>query len=136
MDETRESRGRAMKYHNRELVVQARAWGRQRSEKLAAGIRGSISLDLVIPDYAGNQMFNTLGNIAANSRAGLLFIDFESGRTLQRTGRAAIDWDAGRAAPLAGAERVLDFELDEGIDNPHGFPLRYEFHEYSHFNPS
>jgi predicted pyridoxine 5'-phosphate oxidase superfamily flavin-nucleotide-binding protein len=91
---------------------------------------------LAIPDYSGNNMFNTLGNIVANPRAGLLFIDFDGGRTLQLSGRAAIDWDPARAATLAGAERILDFELDEAIDNPHGFPLRYEFHDYSHFNPS
>ena len=91
---------------------------------------------LAIPDYSGNNMFNTLGNIAVNPHVGLLFIGFDSGRTLQLTGRAAIDWDAARATTLAGAERILDFELDEAVDNPHGFPLRYEFHEYSHFNPS
>lgn len=91
---------------------------------------------LAIPDYSGNNMFNTLGNIAANPRAGLLFIGFESGRTLQLTGRATIDWDPARAAALAGAARVVDFELGEAVDNPRGFALRYEFHEYSHFNPS
>jgi predicted pyridoxine 5'-phosphate oxidase superfamily flavin-nucleotide-binding protein len=91
---------------------------------------------LAIPDYSGNRMFNTLGNIVANPHAGLLFIDFDGGRTLQLSGRAAIDWDPARAATLAGAERILDFELDEAIDSPHGFPLRYEFHDYSHFNPS
>jgi predicted pyridoxine 5'-phosphate oxidase superfamily flavin-nucleotide-binding protein len=91
---------------------------------------------LAIPDYSGNNMFNTLGNIVANPRVGMLFIGFESGRTLQLTGRAAIDWDSARAASLAGAERVVDFEIDEVLDNSHGFPLRYEFREYSHFNPS
>jgi predicted pyridoxine 5'-phosphate oxidase superfamily flavin-nucleotide-binding protein len=91
---------------------------------------------LSIPDYSGNNMFNTLGNIVANPRVGMLFIGFESGRTLQLTGRAAIDWDPARAATLPGAERIVDFEIDEVIDNPRGFPLRYEFREYSHFNPS
>jgi predicted pyridoxine 5'-phosphate oxidase superfamily flavin-nucleotide-binding protein len=91
---------------------------------------------LAIPDYSGNNMFNTLGNIAVNPHAGLLFIDFDNGRTLQLTGRATIDWDPERAATMAGTRRVVDFELDEAIDNPHGFPLRYEFHEYSHLNPS
>jgi predicted pyridoxine 5'-phosphate oxidase superfamily flavin-nucleotide-binding protein len=90
---------------------------------------------LAIPDYAGNRMFNTLGNIAANPRAGLLFVDFESGRTLQLTGLAAIDWHPARAAAIAGAERVVDFTLDEAIDNPHGFALRYTLHDYSEFNP-
>ena len=91
---------------------------------------------LAIPDYSGNNMFNTLGNIVANPHVGLLFIGFESGQTLQLTGRAAIDWNSNRAATLAGAARVVDFELAEAIDNPRGFALRYEFHEYSHFNPS
>jgi predicted pyridoxine 5'-phosphate oxidase superfamily flavin-nucleotide-binding protein len=90
---------------------------------------------LVIPDYAGNRMFNTLGNIASNPRAGLLFIDFESGRTLQLTGRAAIDWDPARTVSFAGAERVVDFTLDEVIDNPHGFAWRYTLRDYSEFNP-
>ncbi|MGA8058176.1 MAG: pyridoxamine 5'-phosphate oxidase family protein [Candidatus Binataceae bacterium] len=99
-------------------------------------VRVVDSRRLAIPDYSGNNMFNTLGNIVANPRVGLLFIGFESGRTLQLTGRAAIDWDSARASTLAGAARTVDFELDEMVDNPHGFPLRYEFHEYSHFNPS
>ncbi len=31
---------------------------------------------LLIPDYAGNCLFNTLGNISLNPKCGLLFIDF------------------------------------------------------------
>lgn len=34
---------------------------------------------LVWPDYSGNTMFNTLGNIAVDPRAGLLLINFENG---------------------------------------------------------
>ena len=34
------------------------------------------------PDYAGNNFFNTLGNIEANSAAGLLIPDWETGRVL------------------------------------------------------
>ena len=90
---------------------------------------------LAIPDYSGNNMFNTLGNIVANPRVGLLFIDFDSGRMLQLTGSARIDWNPARSSAIPGAERVVDFELNEAIDNPRGFALRYEFHEYSHFNP-
>ena len=49
---------------------------------------------IAFPDYNGNSMFNTLGNLTVNPHAGLLFIDFDSGRTLQLTGRASIDWNA------------------------------------------
>jgi predicted pyridoxine 5'-phosphate oxidase superfamily flavin-nucleotide-binding protein len=34
---------------------------------------------LIWPDYSGNGMFQTLGNLAIDPRAGLLFMDFESG---------------------------------------------------------
>ena len=44
------------------------------------------------PDYAGNNMFNSFGNLAIDPEAALLFLDFISGRTLQLTGAAAIEW--------------------------------------------
>jgi hypothetical protein len=40
-----------------------------------------------VPDYRGNFMFNTLGNIAAHPHAGLLFIDCDSGDLPQLAGR-------------------------------------------------
>lgn len=78
---------------------------------------------LVWPDYAGNTMFQTLGNIAVNPRAGLLFIDFQQRRTLQITGKAKIVWDAQRAADFAGAERLVEFDLSEGIEIGGAHPL-------------
>ncbi len=44
------------------------------------------------PDYRGNNMFNTLGNLALDPAAALLFPDFAAGRTLQLSGRAAVRW--------------------------------------------
>jgi predicted pyridoxine 5'-phosphate oxidase superfamily flavin-nucleotide-binding protein len=90
---------------------------------------------IAYPDYNGNSMFNTLGNLTVDAHAGLLFIDFESGRTLQLTGRASIDWSPERVRNFAGAERVVDFELDQIIDTPAGFPLLAKFRQYSRTNP-
>jgi len=45
---------------------------------------------LEFPDYSGNTMFNTLGNIAASPNVGLLFVDFERGGTLQLAGEAKV----------------------------------------------
>ena len=47
---------------------------------------------LRFPDFAGNNMFNTLGNLLADARCGLLFPDFATGGTLQVSGRAEIAW--------------------------------------------
>jgi hypothetical protein len=44
------------------------------------------------PDYAGNNMFNSFGNLAIDPETALLFPDFTSGRTLQLTGSAEIEW--------------------------------------------
>jgi uncharacterized protein len=71
---------------------------------------------LVIPDYAGNKMFNTLGNIAAQPRAGLLFVDFGSGATLQLSGRGKILWEGQEVESLAGAQRATEFEIDEVVE--------------------
>ena len=45
---------------------------------------------LTIPDFSGNRFFNTLGNLIANPKAGLLFVDFETGDELQLTGDAEV----------------------------------------------
>lgn len=48
-------------------------------------------------DYPGNNLFNSFGNLAVDPSAALLFLDFDTGETLQLSGTAAVDWDvAGR----------------------------------------
>jgi predicted pyridoxine 5'-phosphate oxidase superfamily flavin-nucleotide-binding protein len=68
---------------------------------------------LVWPDYAGNMMYNTLGNIAAYPRAGVLVPDFASGAVLQLTGRAAVVWETGGTP---GAERLVELRVEEVVE--------------------
>ena len=37
-------------------------------------------------------MFNSLGNLAVDDTAALLFVDFESGDALHLSGRAVVEW--------------------------------------------
>ncbi len=90
---------------------------------------------LIWPDYVGNKMFNTLGNISANPKAGLLFLDFDTGSTLQLTGEANIIWDATQIAQYKGAERLLSYRIDQVLEIENWLPLRWEFESYSPFNP-
>jgi predicted pyridoxine 5'-phosphate oxidase superfamily flavin-nucleotide-binding protein len=90
---------------------------------------------LVWPDYAGNMMFQTIGNIVANPRAGLLFLDFESGRTLQVTGNASILWDADRAVEFGG-ERLIEFHIEQAIEIGNAFSLRWKCVGYPPFDPA
>nr|HRD10520.1 pyridoxamine 5'-phosphate oxidase family protein [Mycobacterium sp.] len=46
------------------------------------------------PDYPGNNMFNSFGNLAVDPTAALLFVDFRTGDTLQLSGTATVDWAA------------------------------------------
>lgn len=85
------------------------------------------------PDYSGNNMFNTLGNIAVNPSVGVLFFDFESGRSLQLTGRASVDWSEARAKEFPGAHRVIDIAIDEIREVAEATALRYRFEAYSPF---
>lgn len=45
---------------------------------------------LVFPDYRGNKLFNSLGNIIVNGHIGMLFIDFQSRTRARINGLAEI----------------------------------------------
>jgi uncharacterized protein len=77
------------------------------------------------PDFRGNFFFNTLGNLTVNPRAGLLFMDFESGAALSLTGTASVLWDGPLVAAFAGAERMLRFEMQRGVWLEPGRALRW-----------
>ena len=91
--------------------------------------------ELTWPDYSGNSMFNTLGNITVNPRAGLLFLDFETGGTLQLTGEARVSWDAKQISQHRGAERLVSYQVTKVLEVPEALPLRWTFQEHSPFNP-
>jgi len=46
---------------------------------------------IAFPNYDGNGMYLSLGNVGVNPHVGLLFIDFERGRRLRLNGDASID---------------------------------------------
>jgi len=70
---------------------------------------------ITLPDYAGNNMFNSFGNIQVNPRAGLVAVDFASGDLLSLTGSAHVLWDSPDLARFPGAERLLEVEVDAHV---------------------
>jgi hypothetical protein len=80
---------------------------------------------LTAPDFRGNSAFNTLGNLALEPRAGLLFVDFAAGDVLSLTGAAEVVWDGPELAAFAGAERLLRFRVAEGVRIGNAVPLRW-----------
>lgn len=90
------------------------------------GIEGDT---LVVPDFRGNRYYNTLGNLLGDPRAGLLFIDFDSGDLLQVQGTASIDWHP-RHAPI-GAERSWRLRVDRAWRRRDGLPFAWRFGDYA-----
>jgi predicted pyridoxine 5'-phosphate oxidase superfamily flavin-nucleotide-binding protein len=99
------------------------------------GRPGFVGIDddgaLVVPDYAGNGFFNTLGNLMVNPRAGLLFVDFASGDLLQVTGTTTIVWDGPLLDAFAGAERLWRLAPVRGRWLRGALPLRLALREFS-----
>ncbi|MCI0607402.1 pyridoxamine 5'-phosphate oxidase family protein, partial [bacterium] len=91
---------------------------------------------ILFPDYSGNKMFNTLGNITVNPNAGLLFLDFKNGNTLQLTGKARVIWEEERIAEFAGAERLIEFDIEQVIEITAATNLSWSLLSYSPSNPA
>ncbi|MFD5623027.1 pyridoxamine 5'-phosphate oxidase family protein [Streptomyces yangpuensis] len=81
-------------------------------------------VELAWPDYAGNAMFLTLGNLMTDPRAGLLFPDWESGAVLQLSGRARTEF-----APDGG--RRTRFRVESVVEGVHPGRLLWSTPEYS-----
>lgn len=58
------------------------------------------------PDYPGNRMYQTLGNIIVDDRVGLGFLDFETGAAAFVQGRVAIVFDS-----QGSGERIQSIDL-------------------------
>jgi predicted pyridoxine 5'-phosphate oxidase superfamily flavin-nucleotide-binding protein len=63
---------------------------------------------LAFPDYDGNGMFKSLGNIRANPKVGLLFIAMgETPKRLRVNGEATVSLDDPLMATFEGAQAVV-----------------------------
>src|SRR4029078_12134535 len=79
------------------------------------GTRGFVRVEggqLWWPDYPGNNMFNSFGNLASDKTAALIFVDFETGVSLRLSGTATVEWTAaGIAGDDGGAGRRVRFAI-------------------------
>ena len=62
---------------------------------------------LCIPDYDGNGMYRSWGNVLANPHVGILFVDFESQKRIRVNGVAEIDHDDPMIAEITGAVFIV-----------------------------
>jgi predicted pyridoxine 5'-phosphate oxidase superfamily flavin-nucleotide-binding protein len=88
------------------------------------------------PSYDGNGMYLSMGNIAANPRVGLLFVDFERPKRLRVKGRAVLREDRDLLARWPGAELVVTVEADKIFFNCPRYIHRMAITELSMFAPA
>jgi uncharacterized protein len=86
---------------------------------------------LLVPDFTGNFLFMTFGNLELDPRAGVLFIDFATGDLLTLTGRAEVVWDGEELKAFEGAERAWRFHIEAGWRLTDALPLRWRFRDWS-----
>ncbi len=96
----------------------------------AAGFVKVISAkQLQFPDYAGNNFFNTIGNLLLDPHIGLVFIDFETGSLLHISGRATIDWKPDNSDD-PNILRMINVDIDQLIERPNALSLRWTKQDY------
>lgn len=90
---------------------------------------------LRVPDYNGNSLFNTLGNIELNPRTGLCIPDFEGQQLLQLSGSCRLLWDQDDPHNLTGGTlRFWEFSLERWILRQVPQHLEWEYLDASPFN--
>jgi predicted pyridoxine 5'-phosphate oxidase superfamily flavin-nucleotide-binding protein len=91
---------------------------------------------LRIPDYSGNSLFNTLGNLLVDPHYGLLIANFQSGRVLQLTGTAKITWSGKDTEQgTGGTDRFVEYHVDEWRETTLPADFSEHFLDYSPYNP-
>jgi uncharacterized protein len=98
-------------------------------------VRVSAANEVVFPDYDGNGMFKTLGNISVNPHIVLLFIDFEKPRRLRVNGTATISRDDPLLAHTVGAQLIVRMRASAIFPNCPRYIPRMQFVEPSIYAP-
>lgn len=87
---------------------------------------------LIIPDFPGNNHFNTFGNFLLNPKAGLVIPDFETGNLLFLTGQTELlPKETFEHQGFRGAERGWRFTLDSGFWLRDALPFRARLGAFS-----
>jgi uncharacterized protein len=103
------------------------------------GDRGFVKVvderTIAFPNYDGNGMYLSMGNISVNPSVGLLFIDFELGHRMRLNGDASIELDDPLAAQWPEAQFVVRVRAREVFPNCPRYIHRRTLVQRSEFVP-
>jgi predicted pyridoxine 5'-phosphate oxidase superfamily flavin-nucleotide-binding protein len=90
---------------------------------------------LAFPNYDGNGMYLSMGNVGATRGVGLLFIDFERQRRMRVDGVAHIQFDDPLVAHYPQAQLIVRVEARRIYPNCPRYIHKYQLVERSPFVP-
>jgi predicted pyridoxine 5'-phosphate oxidase superfamily flavin-nucleotide-binding protein len=90
---------------------------------------------IAFPNYDGNGMYLSMGNISANGQVGILFIDFEHQRRIRFNGEATIDADDPLMVEFPEAEFIVRVRAREVFANCPRYIHKMRLVERSRFAP-
>jgi predicted pyridoxine 5'-phosphate oxidase superfamily flavin-nucleotide-binding protein len=90
---------------------------------------------LAFPDYDGNGMFRSLGNLRVNPHVGLLFIDFEHPGRIRISGTATVRDDDPLLPDFPGAQLIVRVQIERIFPNCPRYIHKMTFVETSAYAP-
>jgi len=93
------------------------------------------SQTLVFPNYDGNGMYMSMGNLAQNSKVGLLFISFEKPHRIRVQGTATVSREDPLLPQFPGADMLVRVKLSEMWQNCPRYIHRHQKLETSRYVP-
>ena len=90
---------------------------------------------IAFPNYDGNGMYLSMGNVLLNRSVGLLFIDFERGNRMRLNGEASIDGDDPLMNEYPEAQFIVRVRAREVFPNCPRYIHRRRLVERSEFVP-
>jgi predicted pyridoxine 5'-phosphate oxidase superfamily flavin-nucleotide-binding protein len=90
---------------------------------------------IAFPNYDGNGMYLTMGNLAVNPQVGLLFIDFEGRKRMRLNGTASVDEDDPLLAEYPEAQFIVRVRATEVFPNCPRYIHEYKLVQRSRFVP-
>lgn len=91
--------------------------------------------EIIYPEYSGNRLYQSLGNLQLNPKIGITFPDMETGNVLYISGTANVLVGSEAAALLPGSNLAVKITIDEARHVKHGLPFRSVRKTPSPYNP-
>ncbi len=99
-------------------------------------VRVTAADELAFPDYDGNGMFLSLGNISVNANVGLLFLDFQKPRRLRVQGSAKVLRDDPLLQEMPGAQMIVRVKAAAIFPNCPRYIPKFTLAEHSMYVPA